>query len=202
MKLKTYQQGGGLIYTPFIPEQEAVSSSGSSARSSGSDEDKIDPLDKEILNLMKGQDLLSSDINLIYDRLISFQRKTQSLSSLGGSTSYRSVMPGMLQIMKLVENAKANKAEKMDSKTSYTAFKVVNIIFVVIGFTFIAFLILYIILIPIHCRCLNETQKTKRNEKTVTVANGSNINDQINKTIENSGLDMNKNKWEIINLYS
>ena len=98
MKLKTYQQGGGLIYTPFIPEQEAVSSSGSSARSSGSDEDKIDPLDKEILNLMKGQDLLSSDINLIYDRLISFQRKTQSLSSLGGSTSYRSVMPGMLQL--------------------------------------------------------------------------------------------------------
>ena len=89
---------------------------------------------------------------------------------------------------------KANKAEEIDSKTSYTAFKVVNIIFVVIGFTFIAFLILYIILIPIHCRCLNEIEKTQRNEKTVTVANESNINDQINKTIENSGLDINKNK--------
>ena len=82
----------------------------------------------------------------------------------------------------------------MDSKTSYTAFKVVNIIFVVIGFTFIAFLILYIILIPIHCRCLNEIEKTQRNEKNVTVTNESNINDQINKTIENSQFDENKNK--------
>jgi hypothetical protein len=112
MKLKIYQQGGGLIYTPFIPEQTAaVSSSGSSAKSSNDEDSKIDPLDKELLNLMKGQDLLSSDIDLIYDRLISFQRKTQRLSALGTSNGYRSVMPGMLQIMKLVENAKANKAE-------------------------------------------------------------------------------------------
>ena len=112
MKLKTYQQGGGLIYTPFIPEQAAASSrSAASSGSSSTDEDsKIDPLDKELLNLMKGQNLLSSDINLIYDRLIAFHRRTQSLSSLG-SGNYRSVMPGMLQIMKLVENAKANKAE-------------------------------------------------------------------------------------------
>lgn len=117
MKLKQYQQGGGLIYTPFIPEEAAVSSSGSSTRSGSTDDDKIDPLDKEILNLMKGQDLLSSDINMIYDRLIAFQRKTQNLSSLGGSNSYRSVMPGMLQIMKLVENAKANKTE-WDDKVS------------------------------------------------------------------------------------
>jgi hypothetical protein len=112
MKLKTYQQGGGLIYTPFIPEQAAAASGASSAKSSDSDEDsKLDPLDKELLNLMKGQNLLSSDVNLIYDRLIAFQRRTQNLSSLSGSNGYRSVMPGMLQIMKLVENAKANKAE-------------------------------------------------------------------------------------------
>ena len=112
MKLKTYQQGGGLIYTPFIPEQAATTSTSSSTKTSSTDEDsKIDPLDKELLNLMKGQDLLSSDINMIYDRLIAFQRKTQSLSALGSSSNYRSVMPGMLQIMKLVENAKSNKAE-------------------------------------------------------------------------------------------
>lgn len=112
MKLKIYQQGGGLIYTPFIPEQTATTSTSTSTKASGSDEDsKIDPLDKELINLMKGQNLLSSDINMIYDRLIAFQRKTQSLSALGSTNGYRSVMPGMLQIMKLVENAKANKVE-------------------------------------------------------------------------------------------
>ena len=113
MKLKVYQQGGGLIYTPFIPEQVATQYGGTSTAksSSGDSEDKIDPLDKEILNLMKGENLLSNDVNLIYDKLISFQRRTQNLSSLGGTDGYRSVMPGMLQIMKLVENAKINKAE-------------------------------------------------------------------------------------------
>ena len=114
MKLKVYQQGGGLIYTPFIPEQAAAQYGGiSTSKSSSSDgEDaKIDPLDKELLNLMKGENLLSNDVNLIYDRLITFQRRTQNLSALGGDNNYRSVMPGMLQIMKLVENAKINKAE-------------------------------------------------------------------------------------------
>lgn len=122
MKLKVYQQGGGLIYTPFIPEQYAVSGSSSSKRSNSSDEDsKIDPLDKELIGLMKGQNLLSSDIEVIYDRLIRFQKSTQNLSDplgLGtGSSDYRSVMPGMLQIMRLVETAKNNKAE-WDEKVS------------------------------------------------------------------------------------
>lgn len=122
MKLKVYQQGGGLIYTPFIPEQYAVSGSSSSKRTSGGDEDsKIDPLDKELLGLMKGQNLLPSDIEVIYDRLIRFQKSTQNLSDplgLGtGSSDYRSVMPGMLQIMRLVETAKNNKAE-WDEKVS------------------------------------------------------------------------------------
>jgi hypothetical protein len=112
MKLKLYQQGGGLIYTPFIPEQYAGQYSSSSRSSkSDDDEDKIDPLDKELLNLMKGQDLLASDIDVIYDKIISFQRRTQNLSKINSSSNYRSVMPGMLQIMKLVENAKSNKKE-------------------------------------------------------------------------------------------
>ena len=112
MKLKIYQQGGGLIYTPFIPEQYTGTAS-KSAKGSGSDEDsKIDPLDKELLGLMKDQNLLPSDIQMIFDRLISFQRRTQSLSSsmLGGSSSYRSVMPGMLQIMNYLSQAKYSKA--------------------------------------------------------------------------------------------
>jgi hypothetical protein len=59
---------------------------------------------------MKDQNLLPSDINIIYKKLIQFQRKSQRLSELGDS-SYRSVMPGMLQLMNLVNQAKANKSD-------------------------------------------------------------------------------------------
>lgn len=114
MKLKVYQQGGGLIYTPFIPEQYADSSGRSSKSSSGSDSEdaKLDPLDKELLGLMKDQNLLPSDIQAIYNKLVVFQKKTQKLSEMegfGGTGSYRSVMPGMLQIMNLTNQAKNNK---------------------------------------------------------------------------------------------
>jgi hypothetical protein len=114
MKLKVYQQGGGLIYTPFIPEQYADSSGRSSKSSSGSDDEdaKLDPLDKELLGLMKDQNLLPSDIQAIYNKLVVFQKKTQKLSEMegfGGTGSYRSVMPGMLQIMNLTNQAKNNK---------------------------------------------------------------------------------------------
>ncbi len=108
MKLtKVYQQGGGLIYTPFIPgAQSTTSKSGS-----GEDDSKIDPLDKEILALMKDQNLLPSDIQAIYSSLTAFQKKTQHLSGLGGTSAYRSVMPGMLKIMNMVSVARANKEQ-------------------------------------------------------------------------------------------
>ena len=112
MKFRRYQQGGGIIYTPFIPEQQATASN-SKKTSSDSDEDaKLDPLDKELLGLMKDQNLLPSEIQTIYNKLIQFQRKSQRLSYLpgfGGADSYRSVMPGMLQIMNLVSQAKYSK---------------------------------------------------------------------------------------------
>jgi hypothetical protein len=109
MKLKKYQQGGGMIYTPFIPEQ-MIANNGASSKSSGegSEDSKLDPLDKELLSLMKDQNLLPSDINQIFNRLIAFQRRSQNLSALGDD-SYRSVMPGMLQIIQMVSNARNNK---------------------------------------------------------------------------------------------
>ena len=115
MKLKKYQQGGGMIYTPFIPEQMAANYGSSSASSgSGNEDSKLDPLDKELLSLMKDQNLLPSDVNQIFARLIAFQKKSQSLSALGDD-SYRSVMPGMLQIMQMVSNARYNKAKSDDA---------------------------------------------------------------------------------------
>ena len=109
MKLKVYQQGGGLIYTPFIPERTQSTLSGGSKTGSGEDDPKIDPLDKEILALMKDQNLLPSDIQAIFNSLTAFQRRTQHLSGLGGTGAYRSVMPGMLSIMQMVSTARANK---------------------------------------------------------------------------------------------
>lgn len=113
MKLKVYQQGGGLIYTPFIPGQ-SIATSGSSSNSSDSEDAKIDPLDKVLMDLMKDQNLLPSDIDAIYRNLIKFQKSTQYLSSSDG---YRSVMPGMLKIMNMTSVAKTNK-EQWDNSLS------------------------------------------------------------------------------------
>lgn len=110
MKLKVYQQGGGLIYTPFLPGQ-AQSSAASKKQSSGEDDPKLDPLDKEIIALMKGEDLLPSDIQSISNALIAFQRSTQHLSSVGGTDAYRSVMPRMIQLTGMVHTAKFNKKQ-------------------------------------------------------------------------------------------
>lgn len=111
MKLRVYQQGGGLIYTPFIPEKAGVSTAKAS-KSGDEDDAKLDPLDKELLSLMKDENLLPSDIQAISNALIAFQRSTQHLSDtagFGGTGAYRSVMPGMLQIMNMVSTAKFNK---------------------------------------------------------------------------------------------
>ena len=113
MKLKVYQQGGGLIYTPFIPGAQGVS--GGSSSGTSDEESKLDPLDKELLALMKDQNLLPSDIQMIYDRMLDFQRRTLHLSSLGGTSAYRTVMPGMLQLQQLVSLAKTNKAQWDDA---------------------------------------------------------------------------------------
>lgn len=114
MKLRVYQDGGGLIYTPFIPGgQETLGAAKQSKSSDDSEDAKLDPLDKELLGLMKDQSLIPSDIQMIFNKLIQFQKKSQQLSSVpgfGGTNSYRSVMPGMLQIMSLVSQAKYNKS--------------------------------------------------------------------------------------------
>lgn len=103
------QQGGGLIYTPFIPGAQGATTT--SSKSSDSSEPKLDPLDKELISLMKDQNLLPSDIQQIYNRLIRFQKQTQSLSGLEGTDAYRSAMPGMLQILGMVNVAKTNKEQ-------------------------------------------------------------------------------------------
>lgn len=109
MKLKTYAEGGGLIYTPFIPEEQSAVAANSSSKSSTSDnESKIDALDKELIALMKGQDLLPSDIDRITKSIITFQKRASKYVSLG---DYSSVMPGMYQIQGEIWKAQAFKKQ-------------------------------------------------------------------------------------------
>lgn len=105
MKLKAYQMGGGLVYSPSINNATGVES-----RKTTEDDPKLDPLDKEIIGLMKDQNLLPSDIQMITNALVTYQRTTQHLGS-AGSSSYRLAMPGMLKIMNMVSQARFNKGQ-------------------------------------------------------------------------------------------
>ena len=108
MKLKLYQQGGGLIYTPFIPGMQGTTSTSSSKSNTSDSESKIDALDKELIALMKGQDLLPSDIDRITKSIVSFQKKASKYAALG---DYSSVMPGVYQIQGEVLKAQAFKKD-------------------------------------------------------------------------------------------
>lgn len=107
MKLRIMQQGGGLVYTPFIPGAQGATTTTSSSNTSDS-ESKIDALDKELIALMKGQDLLPSDIDRITKSLITFQKKASQYAAVG---DYSSVMPGVYQIQAEVLKAQAAKKQ-------------------------------------------------------------------------------------------
>ena len=85
MKLKLYQQGN-----------------------TSDSESKIDALDKELIALMKGQDLLPSDIDRITKSIVSFQKKASQYAAIG---DYSSVMPGVYQIQGEVLKAQAFKKQ-------------------------------------------------------------------------------------------
>ena len=108
MKLKLYQQGGGLVYTPFIPGMQGTTTTSSSKSNTSDSESKIDALDKELIALMKGQDLLPSDIDRITKSIVSFQKKASQYAAIG---DYSSVMPGVYQIQGEVLKAQAFKKQ-------------------------------------------------------------------------------------------
>lgn len=102
-KLKIMQQGGGLSYSPFVPEMQGTTATSSTKSSSSDGESKIDALDKELIALMKSEDLLPSDISFITNQVVKFQKRASNLSATG---DYSSAMPGMLQIIGAVKKAK------------------------------------------------------------------------------------------------
>lgn len=113
-KLKIMQQGGGLIYTPFIPGMQGTTSTSSSRSNTSEGESKIDALDKELIALMKSEDLLPSDISFITNQVVKFQKRASNLSATG---DYSSAMPGMLQIIGAVKKAKYFKDQSDSAAT-------------------------------------------------------------------------------------
>lgn len=101
-------RGGGLVYTPFIPGMQGTATTSSSKSSTSDSESKIDALDKELIALMKGQDLLPSDIDRITKSIVTFQKKASKYAALG---DYSSVMPGVYQIQGEVLKAQAFKKQ-------------------------------------------------------------------------------------------
>lgn len=116
-KLKIMQQGGGLSYSPFVPEMQGTTATSSTKSSSSDGESKIDALDKELIALMKSEDLLPSDINFITKRIVNFQKRASNLSATG---DYSSAMPGMLQIIGAVKKAKYFKDQSDAAATQMT----------------------------------------------------------------------------------
>ncbi len=113
-KLKIMQQGGGLSYSPFVPEMQGTTATSSTKSSSSDGESKIDALDKELIALMKSEDLLPSDINFITKQVVNFQKRASNLSATG---DYSSAMPGMLQIIGAVKKAKYFKNQSDTAAT-------------------------------------------------------------------------------------
>ena len=116
-KLRILQQGGGLSYSPFIPEMQGTTATSSTKSSSSDGESKIDALDKELITLMKSEDLLPSDINFITKQVVNFQKRASNLSATG---DYSSAMPGMLQIIGAVKKAKYFKLQSDAAATQMT----------------------------------------------------------------------------------
>lgn len=107
-KLKIMQQGGGLIYTPFIPGAQGAVKQSTSRSNTSEGESKIDALDKELIALMKNENLLPSDIENISKQIIAFQRKASQYAAIG---DYSSVMPGMYQIQAQIQKAQFAKKQ-------------------------------------------------------------------------------------------
>ena len=107
-KLKIMQQGGGLIYTPFIPGAQGAVKQSASRSNTSDGESKIDALDKELISLMKNENLLPSDIETISRQIINFQRKASQFAAVG---DYSSVMPGMYQIQAQIQKAQFFKKQ-------------------------------------------------------------------------------------------
>lgn len=119
MKIKSYQVGG-IVYTPFVPNQTgSQGTASSSSKSSDSDEDgKLTGITKEIVEILQSNGL-PSDVEKFLNKANSFLSSSTSLSgmSLFGGTNDDYDLTDLIKIQKLANDVKWNK-ERFDKATS------------------------------------------------------------------------------------
>lgn len=114
MKYKSYQVGG-VVYTPFVPNQAQTTTgttSGSSTKSSSSsdDGDKLTGIKKEIVEILQSNGI-PSDVEKFLSKANSFLSSSTSLSdmSLFGGTNDDYDLSDLVKIQKMANDVKWNK---------------------------------------------------------------------------------------------
>lgn len=112
MKIKSYQVGG-VVYTPFVPNQAQTTtgtSVGSSTKSSDSNDEKLTGIKKEIVEILQSNGI-PSDVDLFLTKANSFLESSTSLSnmSLFGGTNDDYDLSDLVKIQKMANDVKWNK---------------------------------------------------------------------------------------------
>lgn len=113
MKIKSYQVGG-VVYTPFVPNQTqtttGTSANSSTTKSSDSGDGKLTGIKKEIVDILKSNGI-PSDVDLFLTKANSFLANSTSLSnmSLFGGTNDDYDLSDLVKIQKMANDVKWNK---------------------------------------------------------------------------------------------
>jgi hypothetical protein len=108
MKIKSYQVGG-VVYTPFVPNQtQSAGTTSSSSKSSDSDEDgKLTGIKKEIVEILQSNGL-PSDVEMFLNKANAFLNSSTSLSSMSlfGGTNDDYDLSDLVKIQKMANDVK------------------------------------------------------------------------------------------------
>lgn len=109
MKIKSYQVGG-VVYTPFVPNQAQSAGTTSSTKSSSSDEDeKLTGIKKEIVEILQSNGI-PSDVEMFLNKANMFLGNSTSLSSMSlfGGTNDDYDLSDLVKIQKMANDVKWN----------------------------------------------------------------------------------------------
>jgi hypothetical protein len=110
MKIKSYQVGG-VVYTPFVPNQAqtttGTSVDSSTTKSSDSNDGKLTGIKKEIVDILKSNGI-PSDVDMFLTKANSFLANSTSLSSMSlfGGTNDDYDLSDLVKIQKMANDVK------------------------------------------------------------------------------------------------
>ena len=107
---RIFQSGGVVSYTPFIPNSGTASTTSSSK--STEKQDKVEGIQKEIINVLK-ESGIQSDVDVFLSTAGAFLDRSQHLSNMsifGGDDPDYS-MTDLITVLQLANNVKQNKLQ-------------------------------------------------------------------------------------------